>query len=122
WVKIPGTGNEAEIIGVSKNNLVLAMGELRMVKKRSEVEPIAKKNVTKASRKTYQGSISESAANFSPEVDVRGMRTEAALYEIEKYLDKAVMMGFPSLKIVHGKGDGILRKFIRDYLRKYGEV
>src|SRR5690606_27513523 len=79
WVKIPGTGNEAEIIGVSKNNLVLAMGELRMVKKRSEVEPIAKKNVTKASRKTYQGSISESAANFSPEVDVRGMRTEAAL-------------------------------------------
>jgi len=50
------------------------------------------------------------------------MRTEAALYEIEKYLDKAVMMGFPSLKIVHGKGDGILRRFIRDYLRKYGEV
>lgn len=122
WVKIPGTGNEAEVIGVSKNNLVLAMGELRMVKKRSEVEPIAKKSGSRASRKTYHASISENAANFSPEVDVRGMRTEAALYEIEKHLDKAVMMGFPSLKIIHGKGDGILRKFIRDYLRKYGEV
>jgi len=45
WVKIPGTGNEAEVIGVSKNNLVLAMGELRMVKKRNEVEPIAKKKI-----------------------------------------------------------------------------
>lgn len=122
WVKIPGTGNEAEVISVSKNNLVLAMGELRMVKKRSEVEPIPKKNVPKVSRKTYHGGISDDVANFRPEIDVRGMRTEAALYEIEKYLDKAVMMGFPSLKIVHGKGDGILRRFIRDYLRKYGEV
>jgi len=122
WVKIPGTGNEAEVIGVSKNNLVLAMGELRMVKKRSEVEPIAKKNTAKASRTTYHANMSADVANFRPEVDVRGMRTEAALYEIEKYLDKAVMMGFPSLKIVHGKGDGILRRFIRDYLRKYGEV
>ncbi len=122
WVKIPGTGNEAEVISVSKNNLVLAMGELRMVKKRNEVEPVAKKSVSKASRKIYHTSVSDNAANFSPEVDVRGMRTEAALYEIEKYLDKAVMMGFPSLKIIHGKGDGILRKFIRDYLRKYGEV
>ncbi|MGV3761023.1 Smr/MutS family protein, partial [Parapedobacter sp.] len=34
----------------------------------------------------------------------------------------ALMMGFPSLKIIHGKGDGILRKFIRAYLQKYGEV
>jgi len=122
WVKIPGTGNEAEVIGVSKNNLVLAVGELRMVKKRNEVEPIAKKNTAKASRTTYHANMSADVANFRPEVDVRGMRTEAALYEIEKYLDKAVMMGFPSLKIVHGKGDGILRRFIRDYLRKYGEV
>lgn len=122
WVKIPDTGSEAEVIGLSKNNLVLAMGELRMVKKRSEVEPVAKRNVAKASRKTYHASVSEDVANFKPEVDVRGMRTEAALNEIEKHLDKAVMMGFPSLKIIHGKGDGILRRFIRDYLRKYGEV
>ncbi|MNJ04435.1 Endonuclease MutS2 [compost metagenome] len=32
------------------------------------------------------------------------------------------MVGYPSLKIIHGKGDGILRKFIRDYLRKYSHV
>ena len=122
WVKIPATGNEAEVISVAKNNLVLAMGELRMVKKRNEVEPIAKKQVANASRKRYQSNLSESAVNFSPEVDVRGMRTESALLTIEKQLDMAVMMGYPSLKIIHGKGDGILRKFIRDYLRKYGEV
>ncbi|WP_262248996.1 endonuclease MutS2 [Parapedobacter soli] len=122
WVKILGTGNEAEVISTAKNNLVLAMGELRTVQKRSNVVLIDKKKQKGAGRRSNQTSLVESATSFSPEVDVRGMRTEAALSEIEKHLDRALMMGFPSLKIVHGKGDGILRKFIREYLRKYGEV
>jgi DNA mismatch repair protein MutS2 len=53
---------------------------------------------------------------------VRGMRTEDALNTIERLLDRAIMMGFGSLKIIHGKGDGILRKMIRQYLKKYEQV
>lgn len=122
WVKILGTGSEAEVISTAKNNLVLAMGELRTVQKRSNVVLIDKKKPKVGGRSSHQMQLADSALSFSPEVDVRGMRTEAALSEIEKYLDRALMMGFPSLKIVHGKGDGILRRFIREYLRKYGEV
>ena len=73
-------------------------------------------------RNVYSSQLTESAAQFKPEIDVRGMRGEEALYEIEKYLDKAIMMSFSSLKIIHGKGDGILRKLIRDYLKKYSQV
>ena len=62
------------------------------------------------------------ADSFGSRIDVRGMRGEEALYEIEKVLDRALMAGFPSLKIIHGKGDGILRKLIREYLRKYSQV
>ncbi|WP_257667845.1 endonuclease MutS2 [Parapedobacter tibetensis] len=122
WVQLLETGNEAQVISVAKNNLVLAMGELRTVQKRNNVARITNKSPKKVSRQSHHAKISNDVASFRPEVDVRGMRTEAALYEIEKYLDRALMMGFPSLKIIHGKGDGILRKFIRDYLRKYGEV
>lgn len=122
WVKILGTGSEAEVIGTAKNNLVLAMGELRTVQKRSNVVLIDRKKSKVSGGRSHQTQLADSTASFGPEVDVRGLRTEAALAEIEKYLDKALMMGFPSLKIVHGKGDGILRKFIREYLRKYGEV
>jgi DNA mismatch repair protein MutS2 len=50
------------------------------------------------------------------------MRGEEALYAIEKVFDRAIMMGFGTLKIFHGKGDGILRKLIREYLKKYEQV
>ena len=72
-------------------------------------------------RRSYNSQLNDTAS-FSPEIDVRGKRGEEALYEIEKYFDRAVMMGVGSLKIIHGKGDGILRKLIRDYLKKYTEV
>lgn len=121
WVKINDTDTEAEVMEIAKHNLILAIGELRTVQKKTQVTRIANKKTSKSTRRSSTVSTG-SVSDFSPEVDVRGMRTESALYEIEKHLDKALMMSFPSLKIIHGKGDGILRKFIREYLRKYGQV
>lgn len=123
WVRIRGTGTEAQIIEIAKNNLILAMGELRTVQKVRQVERLDKREtarMVKATRRSNQ--VTRDMSQFSPEIDVRGMRTEAALYEIEKVLDQAIMLGYPNLRIVHGKGDGILRRFIREYLRKYSQV
>ena len=122
WVRIEDSGSEGEIIEITKNNsLILALGELRTVVKKNRVTKLRSKEKSKAIKR--QSSVSTgSAADFSPELDVRGMRTEDALQKIELVLDRAVMIGYPSLKIIHGKGDGILRKFVRDYLRKYNHV
>ncbi len=121
WVRIIDSGNEAEVIEVAKNNnLILALGDLRTVVKRAKVVKLRSKEKSKAIKKS--SGHTPSGADFSPEVDVRGMRTEDALQKLEAILDRAVMIGYPNLKIVHGKGDGILRKFIREYLRKYSHV
>ncbi|MBE7175204.1 MAG: endonuclease MutS2 [Mucilaginibacter polytrichastri] len=121
WVKINGSESSGQVIDLSKDNVIIAMGELRTVAKKKNVEKVAKKEVVKSARRNLIN-YAETAASFSPEIDVRGLRGENALYEIEKYLDKALMMGFSNLKIIHGKGDGILRKMIREYLRKYDQV
>lgn len=122
WVKL----NDSETIGIvteiMRDNVILAIGELRSVVKRNRLQKIAPKDVPKSVKKSYSSQLTESIAQFKPEIDVRGMRGEEALFEIEKYFDRALMMNFPSLKVIHGKGDGILRKLIRDYLRKYSQV
>lgn len=121
WVKIIGTDNEAEVLEIAKNNIILALGELRTVQKRKNLQKLDRKETKKAARK-ISGFFSQAGDDFHGEIDVRGMRTDTALYEIEKQLDRAIMMGFPHMRIIHGKGDGILRKFIRNYLQKYSQI
>jgi DNA mismatch repair protein MutS2 len=53
---------------------------------------------------------------FSPSMDIRGLRAEEALRKVAGFIDEAVMVGSSDLRILHGKGDGILRHMIRDYL------
>ena len=121
WVKLNDTETTGQIMEIARDNLIIAIGDLRTVAKKNRVHKVSKKEVPKELRRSFGGNT-DTVANFSPEIDVRGKRGEEALYEIEKYLDKAIMMGFGTLKIIHGKGDGILRKLIREYLRKYNEV
>ncbi len=121
WVKLNDSETAGVVMEIARDNVIIAIGDLRTVAKKNRVQKVSKKEVPKEVRRSYN-SNTDSLANFSPEIDVRGKRGEEALYEIEKYLDKAIMMGFGNLKIIHGKGDGILRKLIREYLRKYSEV
>jgi DNA mismatch repair protein MutS2 len=53
---------------------------------------------------------------------VRGLRAEDALQTLESYLDEAVLLGIHQVTILHGKGNGILRMVIRQFLAKRTEV
>ncbi|MDO3642940.1 endonuclease MutS2 [Mucilaginibacter sp. L3T2-6] len=121
WVKLTDSDTTGQIIELIKDNVVIAIGDLRTVAKRKRVEKVSKSAVPKEVRRATVGNTGD-VANFSPEIDVRGQRTEDALNNIERLLDRAIMMGYGNLKIIHGKGDGILRKMIRQYLKKYEQV
>jgi len=122
WIKLNDSETTGQVMEINRDNLIIAIGELRTVAKKSKVQKISKKEVPKEIRRSSYSSHAGDASSFSPEIDVRGMRTEDALASIERLLDRALMMGFNNLKVIHGKGDGILRKMIRQYLKKYDQV
>ncbi len=121
WVKLMDSETTGQVIELMKDNVVIAIGDLRTVAKRKRVVKVSRSAVPKEVRKSFNNHTND-LANFSPEIDVRGMRTEDALNSIERLFDRALMMGFGNLKIIHGKGDGILRKMVRQYLKKYDQV
>ncbi|MVN93113.1 endonuclease MutS2 [Mucilaginibacter aquatilis] len=123
WVKLTDSNTTGQVMEIAKDNIIIAIGDLRTVAKRKRVQKASRKEVPKEIRRAGTSASSTSdVAGFSPEIDVRGMRGEDALHAIEKLLDRAIMMSFGNLKVIHGKGDGILRKLIRGYLKKYNEV
>ncbi|WP_285057568.1 endonuclease MutS2 [Pedobacter ginsengisoli] len=123
WVQLNNSETTGQVLEINRDNLVVALGDLRSVLKKNRVQKISNKQAKKAVQSnSYTGSISEAISSFNAELDLRGQRGDDALYELEKYLDKSLMLGFPFIKIIHGKGDGILRKLIREYLKKYSQV
>jgi len=121
WVKLADSETTGQVIELIKDSVVIAIGDLRTVAKKKRVVKVAKSTVPKEIRRNYNSHTGD-MASFSPEIDVRGMRTEDAINAIERLLDRAIMMGFGNLKVIHGKGNGILRKMIRQYLKKYDQV
>jgi DNA mismatch repair protein MutS2 len=79
-----------------------------------------KKKLRKSVR---QGSLQQSyelnqrRLSFKPGLDVRGMRAEEAVSRVAAFIDEAVMVGVFEVKILHGKGNGILRNVVREYLQ-----
>jgi DNA mismatch repair protein MutS2 len=121
WVKLTDSETTGQVMELIKDNVVIAIGDLRTAAKRKRVVKVERSSVPKEIRKSFNNHTND-MASFSPEIDVRGMRTDDALSAIERLFDRALMMGFGNLKIIHGKGDGILRKMIRQYLKKYDQV
>ncbi len=126
WVRLIESNAEGRVLNVQKNKAEVAIGDLRSVVSFAKLEKLTEnknqQNTSTSKKFSSVKTYTESVRDFTPQIDLRGMRGEEALTEVEKYLDKALMMGFNQIRILHGKGDGILRKIIRESLKKYKEV
>lgn len=60
--------------------------------------------------------------HVSLELDLRGERYEDALLKVEKYIDDALLAGYPQVSIIHGKGTGVLRQGVQTYLKNHRSV
>lgn len=62
------------------------------------------------------------ASQISPEIMLRGQRVEDALIELDRYVDEALLAGLEKIRVIHGKGTGVMRKACWSFLRKHPHV
>jgi DNA mismatch repair protein MutS2 len=61
-------------------------------------------------------------ANFTLTLDVRGKRGEEVYVVLDQFLNDALLLGVPEIRILHGKGDGILRNLVKEQLKRYTQI
>jgi DNA mismatch repair protein MutS2 len=117
-VKIKDLDTPGEILEVNEKSLLVAFGGMITTVDPSKVELFKgnKEGQSKRTIQAYTEGLAERKLNFKPEIDVRGKRSEEALIIVRDFIDDAAMVSTRQLKILHGKGNGILRQMIREYL------
>ena len=108
----------------AKGNLFVQMGILRSQVRLDDLELIQEDNPYAPARpKSSAGKIKMSKSlGVGIELNLLGKTTDEAITELDKYLDDAYMAHLPSVRIVHGKGTGALRKAVHQYLRRQKHV
>ena len=124
-VRLKAGGMVGEVAKVSTKNIIVNIGNISTKISPDKVERITsneyKTVIREMPRQTstvkYDSSIAERKLNFSPEIDVRGERLNDAIEKVMRYVDDAIMLNMPSVRIIHGKGTGVLREEIQKFLR-----
>ncbi|MES2616574.1 MAG: Smr/MutS family protein [Bacteroidota bacterium] len=109
-----------EILTVKGNKAHVLFGIMKMWVPLDELQRTTRTADKKASKQmaVFNARLYDKQTNFSIELDLRGVRGEEAMLKLEQWLEDAHLLGHGNLKIVHGRGFGILRKLIHEHLKK----
>lgn len=124
-VRVKENGMVGEIVKVSAKAVVVAIGNISSKMPLDKVERITSNEYKTAVKETSRpvsavridSAITERKLNFKTEIDIRGARLSDALDQVNRYVDDAIMLGVGSVRIIHGKGTGVLRDEIQKLLR-----
>ena len=123
-VRIIGQEGAGEIVSLNGKRATVAIGQILTTIQIDRLEAISNAEYKKATRSEQPTirplssySTIEQRMQFSPRIDLRGMRVTEALEKVQELVDQAIMLGYPDLQILHGKGTGALKEEIRNYLR-----
>jgi DNA mismatch repair protein MutS2 len=123
-VRIIGQDSSGRVLSIQGKNATVQFGELKSVTKLDKLEKVTgsiEKQI--ATRLRSVGlDVFEKRSNFNSTLDIRGKRVEEVISVLDQFIDTALLLGQGELKILHGKGEGVLRKVVREHLRRYKEV
>ncbi|OGX88163.1 endonuclease MutS2 [Hymenobacter glacialis] len=137
-VALFGQDGHGEVVSVKGQTAEVMFGGMKTLTKLSQLEKLGRAEIrerelaAKAKSGRLGGgssggggngvNITDRMAGFSPTLDLRGERAEDALTKTMSFVDDAVMLGMPEIKFLHGRGNGVLRQVVRDYLRSQRAV
>ena len=124
-VRVKANGMVGEVVKVSAKAVVVTIGNISSKMPLDKVERITsnefksavKENTRPVSSIKVDSSLSERKLNFSTELDVRGERLNDAVEKVTRYIDDAIMLNVSSVRIIHGKGTGVLRDELQKLIR-----
>ncbi len=123
-VGIAGVSQDGEIAELPEDGkVVVLMGTMRVTVPISSLRKAKSAPEKGGAVRASESSIAmEKAREFSSEVSLRGMRVEAALPILDKYMDDAMAAGADRVRIIHGKGTGVMRNVVWNYLKSHAGV
>jgi DNA mismatch repair protein MutS2 len=120
-VRMIETMAAGEIVEIKDKMVQIETGSLRFRVHIDKIERISKAELKKSLRanqpvRENDPALVQRNISFKPEIDIRGMRGEEAISQVRDLIDNALIVQHRHLRILHGKGNGILRQLVRQYL------
>lgn len=116
YVQVINTSTSGEVVEISGKKVSVKFGNMITKTTTDKIEKVGQSSAKQVRRYISEASYLEKQHEFKSELDIRGMRVYEALAEVDRLIDSALMMGISSIRILHGKGNGILSKEIRKHL------
>lgn len=123
-VRIVGQDSSGVVVSIKGKTASVQFGELKSLVALERLEKVtgAVQKEIAAKLRSVGLNIHEKQSQFNSTLDVRGKRVEEVISILDQFLDTAILLGQGEIRILHGKGEGVLRKVIRDHLKKYKQV
>jgi len=129
WVKLAGQSGIGQVEAVKGKEILVSFGSIKLKCLKDKLIPANAQEVKAwnpakppSIYSRYIDEIQTKLEQYHLTIDLRGKRAEDALTELRKYIDDAILLDIFEVRILHGKGDGILRSLVREYISHVPEV
>ncbi|PDH52035.1 MAG: hypothetical protein CNE98_05775 [Bacteroidetes bacterium MED-G17] len=111
-----------EVVQIKKNRATLLVGQIKTIVPLIQLRKVDVTKFPKARKILPNLNYPKAQQAFKQELDIRGLRGDEAMNKVDQWLDEALVLGFGKLKVLHGKGDGILKKLLREHLKNVPHI
>lgn len=121
YVRMISGTTVGQVESVDRKSAIVVFGDLRMQSKIKDLVPVEEPLEIK-SKKSVNFDTVQSNAKFDPKIDIRGFRKDEAVRRVQEFMDQAALSSAHQLEILHGKGDGILKRTVKEKVKEYDFV